>query len=248
MERPAWHRAECVYSRTSLKQQCCLWGLRGTGKPCSEDNLGRTIWSRFSLFFSGFSSVSHERMERKCLFVVLKCNWKVTWIWFTSSNGQFNAFVAEMAACAASQASGELYNLYLHYYWSLPVASAHLDAPAIPLPSQYNRCWHRKFNLDILVMMKVVVIGLNWAWQECDIATVGHYSMSTTLNYTAGGTQPAACLPHGTEENDLFELLKEKKITFIFSQMKHQNHRHYKISTSVFASFSYLTTNHVHFF
>ncbi len=122
------------------------------------------------------------------------------------------AFVAERAACAASQASGELYNLYKYYYWSLPVASAHLDASAIPLPSQYNRCWHRKFNLDILVMMKVVVIGLNWAWQECDIATVGHYSMSTTLNYTAGGTQPAAYLPRGTEENYLFE--KELHVYF----------------------------------
>lgn len=135
--------------------------------------------------------------------------WKKKVFWWswnaTQKSGGFDllrqmdnwtAFVAERAACAASQTSGELYNLYLYNYWSLPVASAHLEASAIPLPSQYNRCWHRKFNLDILVMMKVVVIGLNWAWQECDIATAGHYSMSTTLSYTVGRTQPAAYLSH----------------------------------------------------
>lgn len=129
-------------------------------KPCLEDNLGVTIWSRFRSDFSGSSLFSHERKQKQKLFVVFKSNSNVTWLWFTLQMDNWTSIVAETATFAAAHASGELYNLYLHHYWSLPVASAHLAASAIALTTQFSRCWHRKFNLDIFVMMKVVVIGL----------------------------------------------------------------------------------------
>lgn len=41
-------------------------------KPCLEDNLGVTIWSRFRSHFSGSSLFSHERIQKQKLFVVFK--------------------------------------------------------------------------------------------------------------------------------------------------------------------------------
>lgn len=99
-------------------------------KPCLEDNLGWTIWSRFPSLFSGFPLSSHVR-KRKNIFVVLTCNRNAPRMWFTASNS--TPFAAETAACAAFKASSELCNLYLFHYWSLPVASAHLDTSAHPV-------------------------------------------------------------------------------------------------------------------
>lgn len=121
-------------------------------KLCSlygSESLGSRIQKLISALFS-------VRKTKQGLIVV----WSNTEMWH-------GFYLLLLMASAGERTSCE--------YWSLPVASAHLDASAIPLSSQYNLCWHREFNLDILVMMKVVVIGLNWDWQ-CDIATTAHYS------------------------------------------------------------------------
>lgn len=49
-------------------------------KPCLEDNLGVTIWSRFRSHFSGSSLFSHERIQKQKLFVDSKSNTNVTWL------------------------------------------------------------------------------------------------------------------------------------------------------------------------
>lgn len=187
---PKWR--DLLYTQLNVfdffETTCGRLGLKEAGQPCPEDNLSRTIWSRLSFFFS---SLCHERRREKCVFCGLEMQFERHIISVLLQLDDWETWSRKGKSFTASQASRELHNLYLYYYWSLPVASAHLDAPAIPLPSRCNRCWHRKFNLDILVMMKVVVIGLNWAWQECDIATAGLYSMNTTLKYTVGGMQPA---------------------------------------------------------
>lgn len=145
------------------------------------------------------------------------------------------AFVTARAACTASQASQPVvdyiiytYTITDHFQLLRPIWMLQ----QCPLPSQYNRCWHRKFNLDILVMMKVVVIGLNWAWQECDIATTGLCSMSATLNYTGDGTQPAAYLPWW---KNVFVWVKNNQKWHIY-YFKLNIKNSYKINISVFAT------------
>lgn len=86
--------------------------------------------------------------------------------------------------------SGIIYTYTITDHLQLPLP--HLDAAAIPLASGLNHCWQRKFNLDILVMMKVVVIGLKWARQALDMAT-GHYCMTTTQR-AVDDVQPAVRL------------------------------------------------------